>query len=177
MQSAFIYGPGMIRTLMNLILVNIGINAVYYLSTVVLIPWLFLAMENKLGIDRHPTAWLRMGAVILGLAAITLQLWCIVLFQLHGQGTPSPARPTKQIVTSGPYAFARNPLNIGEVALFVALAAWFGSPALLFYALLAWCAFHLFIVKYEEPRNRAAFGEAYAHYYEKVPRWTPRMRK
>lgn len=158
---------------MNLTLANIGINVVYYGMTATLGPWLVLTVEDWLGIPRHPALWLRLLAIVLGSASIALQMTCIILLQWRGRGTPSPARPTTHLITSGPYRFVRNPLNVGELGLFLALAAWFGSGALLAYAILAACAFHLFILHWEEPRLAAAMGDEYAHYRAAVNRWLP----
>jgi len=161
---------------MNLTTANIAINAAYYFLTVGVAPWLVLMIENRLKLNRHPTSWLRGIGLAVGLLSIALQLWCIVLLQKQGGGTPSPARPPIRLVTTGPYRFVRNPLNIGELGLFLALAAWFGSPLLFIYALLAWCAFHFFIVGWEEPRNLQALGNDYARYRQGVNRWLPRAR-
>ena len=162
-------------TAVNLTAANIAINAAYYLLTLGLGPWLFLRIENRVGLDRYPIWWLRGIGIAIGFAGISLQVWCIFLLQKVGRGTPSPALPPKRLVHTGPYRFVRNPLNIGELALFLALSAWFGSLALLLYAALAWVAFHVFIVSREEPRNITEFGNEYARYRENVNRWTPRL--
>ncbi|WP_423944958.1 methyltransferase [Candidatus Binatus sp.] len=55
------------------------------------------------------------------------------------------------------------------------------AGAALFYeswALLGYCAAfvfvtHLFVVAYEEPTLRSAFGASYARYCERVQRWWP----
>lgn len=158
---------------MNLTLANIGINLVYYGVTAVLGPWLMLLGERWLGLQRYPHPWLLGIALLLGPSSVVLQLWCIVLLQRRGGGTPSPALPTKHLVTTGPYRFVRNPLNIGEVGLFLALAAWFGSMALLTYALFAWLAFHLFIVFWEERESLRSMPENYARYRASTHRWLP----
>jgi protein-S-isoprenylcysteine O-methyltransferase Ste14 len=146
------------------------INVVYYAITAALLPALCLTLERMLGIDRFPTPWLRIaGGVLIGIGA-ALQIWCLGLLQQIGRGTPSPAVPTSRLVTAGPYRFIRNPLNLGEVLVFLGLAAWFGSLWLLSYAILAWLAFQIFIIRVEEPRHRREFGDEYANYVRAVPR-------
>lgn len=157
----------------GLLAANLAVNAIYYLVTVGFLPWLALALESWIGIERHPTWWLQAAGIAVGVPAVALQLWCMVLLHRQGEGTPSPIRPTRLLVTSGPYRIVRNPLNIGEVGLFLGLAAWFGSMALLVYAGLAWAAFHVFVVKQEEERNLAAFGAQYDLYRSQVNRWVP----
>ena len=52
----------------------------------------------------------------------------------------------------------------------------FGSGTVLVYAVGLALAFHLFVVLYEEPTLRVRFGEDYAAYGRRVPRWIPRWR-
>jgi protein-S-isoprenylcysteine O-methyltransferase Ste14 len=159
---------------MSLTAKNLLINSIYYGVTVVALPAACLALESMLGMRRDPTLWSQIsGAVLIALGA-ALQVWCIILLQRTGRGTPSPAVPTSRLVTAGPYHRMRNPLNVGEVLVFLGLAAWFGSLLLVAYALAAWVAFHVFIVAVEEPRHRKEFGEAYTRYAHEVMRWIPR---
>jgi len=154
---------------------NIALNLLYYGVTVAGLPWVVLYVQDSLGFGRESFASLRIAAVALALAGITLQLGCIALFQRIGEGTPSPLLPPRQLVLVGPYRWLRNPMNVGEVAVFLALAAWFGSWALAAYALLGWLAFHLFVVLYEEPRLARQFGGRYDAYRREVERWIPKV--
>jgi protein-S-isoprenylcysteine O-methyltransferase Ste14 len=138
---------------------------------------MFLWMEDIWGIPRHASAILSTLSVLFALLAVALQIWCIALFQRSGGGTPSPAVPTTKLVTNGPYRWVRNPMNSGEVILVLSLAGWFGSRALLTYAILAWLAFHCFVVWWEEPRLLLQHGEEYARYKARVQRWVPRRQK
>lgn len=158
---------------MSLTFKNIAINVAYYAVTVVLLPMLVLQLEDSVGVSRISRPALRVIAAIVGVAGIAVQMWCIVLFQRVGRGTPSPLVPTRRLVHSGPYRRVRNPMNIGEMLVFLALALWFGSIGLMLYALAAWLAFHIFIVRTEEPRHRAQFGDEYASYTARVNRWLP----
>ena len=155
---------------------NIVLNLVYYGVTAAGLPAIVLATENRLGFGRDDVALLRLLAVALALAGITLQLWCITLFQRKGGGTPSPVWPPTQLVLTGPYRWMRNPMNVGEVVLLLALAAWFSSRALVMYALLAWLVFHLFVVTVEEPRLAQRFEAGYDSYRRDVRRWLPKFR-
>jgi protein-S-isoprenylcysteine O-methyltransferase Ste14 len=159
---------------MSLLSRNIFINAIYYGLTVIALPACVLYLENRAGM-----AWrmrpLPVLAIICAVAGLVLQAWCIVLFHRVGRGTASPVAPTTTLVMTGPYRAIRNPLNVGEVLLFVALALWFGSVALLVYALLAWLAFHLFIVRFEEPYLAGLHDGTYERYRARVNRWLPRL--
>lgn len=58
-------------------------------------------------------------------------------------------------------------LALGGAALF------YQSSALAGYAGLFMLLAHLFVLLYEEPRLRRAFGEEYEAYCRKVRRWLP----
>jgi protein-S-isoprenylcysteine O-methyltransferase Ste14 len=159
---------------MRLTTANLLINAAYYGVTLVLLPWLALRLEDAVGVPRLASVSLRLVGGVAVAAGGLLQMWCIAVFQRYGQGTPSPARPTQRLVARGPYRLVRNPMNMGEVLVFLGLACWFGSLALLVYAALAAAAFHIFIMAVEEPRNARDFGTSYAEYRRGVGRWLPR---
>lgn len=158
-----------------LMLKNIVINIVYYSMTAVLIPWTVLSVERRSGDGSSPWVGVQLGAVFLFVAGCALQLRCIVVFQRVGKGTPSPLLPPRKLVVSGPYRWVRNPMNIGELLVLSALAAWFLSPGLFLYVLLAWGAFHWFIVSVEEARLAEEFAEEYARYKVAVNRWLPML--
>src|SRR4029079_19748689 len=92
----------------------------------------------------------------LGLAifatGFTLMLICIVSFAIRGQGTLSPADPTKKLVISGPYKFSRNPMYIGVIMMLIGETIFFQSYILGVYALIIFTAFYTFVVFFEEPR-------------------------
>jgi protein-S-isoprenylcysteine O-methyltransferase Ste14 len=94
---------------------------------------------------------------------------------LAGRGRPRRG-PQPSFVIAGPYRRMRNPLLAGviTVAFGAALAA--GSLALAATTVLAAVASHLWVVRVEEPRLAGRFGDAYAAYLRRVPRWLPRRR-
>jgi len=100
---------------------------------------------------------------------------CFARFALQGRGTPAPIAPTATLVVSGQYRYVRNPMYVAVVAAILGQALLFGSIRVLGYAVLVWCAFHLFVLAYEEPTLHGQFGEAYAAYQVGVRRWWPRV--
>jgi protein-S-isoprenylcysteine O-methyltransferase Ste14 len=86
---------------MNLTFRNVFLNLVYYGLTVVLLPWILLSLESSFGYTRHSVFGMRAGSALIGVVGVALQLWCIVLFQSVGKGTPSPAfAPIKLVAYS-----------------------------------------------------------------------------
>jgi protein-S-isoprenylcysteine O-methyltransferase Ste14 len=109
------------------------------------------------------------------LAAGTLGLLdSFARFALQGVGTPAPVFPTSHLVVTGLYRYVRNPMYVAVVAAVLGQALIFGNAALLAYGALVWLLFHLFVLTYEEPALRAAFGSDYAAFCSAVPRWIPR---
>ena len=158
---------------MGLTLRNVVVNSIYYGVTVGALPSLALWLE-PFRLELTAPLWpLQALGALLGLVGVVLQLWGIVVLQTDGRGSPSPLVPTRQLVTRGPYAWVRNPINIGEILVFLALSVWFTSWMLLAYALLSLAAFHWFIVRAEEPRHERLFGDRYLQYRARVPRWWP----
>ena len=118
---------------------------------------------------------LRVVGVALMVAGAMGLLDCFARFAFQGRGTPAPIAPTATLVVSGQYRHVRNPMYVAVVAAIFGQALLFGSTRVLGYAALVWCAFHIFVLGYEEPTLHGQFGEAYAAYHAGVHRWWPRV--
>jgi protein-S-isoprenylcysteine O-methyltransferase Ste14 len=80
------------------------------------------------------------------------------------------------LVASGPFRRVRNPLYIGNIAIWIGLSLVAGLPWLaLPIALLLWLEYHA-IIRWEEQLLEACMGDAYRRYTTLVPRWLPRWR-
>jgi protein-S-isoprenylcysteine O-methyltransferase Ste14 len=119
------------------------------------------------------TRWIGVGLFLTGLP---LFLTFLGRFVLEGHGTPAPVAAPERLVMGGAFRRVRNPGYVAVVAMVVGQGLLFGSRAVLVYAVGLALAFHLFVVLYEEPTLRARFGEEYAAYCRRVPRWIPRWR-
>ena len=91
-------------------------------------------------------------------------------------GTISRTRTDRlgSLVVSGPFAWVRNPLYIGNMVLWVGLALvarlpWLSVPI----AILLGLEYHA-IVRWEEGLLTERFGQPYRDYMRTVPRWLPR---
>lgn len=87
---------------------------------------------------------------------------------------PHAPETSSQLVTTGPFAYTRNPLYLAGAGLLWAHALWLGSPR----ALLPAGAFVLALDKCQIPLEEAAleqrFGKKYRKYAAEVPRWVVR---
>jgi protein-S-isoprenylcysteine O-methyltransferase Ste14 len=117
------------------------------------------------------TRWLGAGLVVAG---TPLFVSFLSRFVWEGRGTPAPVVPTERLVVGGPFRWVRNPGYVAVDAMLIGQALFFASPGLLLYAGLVALAFHVFVLLYEEPTLRAAYGEEYEAYCRRVPRWIPR---
>jgi protein-S-isoprenylcysteine O-methyltransferase Ste14 len=119
---------------------------------------------------------LRIAGVLLIVFGIPMLLDSFARFALQGLGTPAPVLPTKHLVVTGLYRYVRNPMYVGVSAIIFGQGLVFGNVHVLEYGLLVWLAFHLFVLAYEEPKLKKAFGEEYSEFCRSVPRWIPRTR-
>ena len=124
-------------------------------------------------------AWalVRWLGLVLLLLALPLFLDFVVGFVRRGHGTPAPVAPPERLVVSGGFRYVRNPGYIAVVSMVVGQGLFLGSTVILVYAACLALGFHLFVVLYEEPALRGQFGEQYAAYCRRVPRWFPRVRR
>lgn len=89
------------------------------------------------------------------------------------QHCPYLQRGFKHLAITGPYSYVRNPLYIGNTlmglgTIVLSELLWF-VPFVLFYCA---CLYSV-IVRHEEARLLAKYGEEYRNYMLKVPRWFP----
>jgi protein-S-isoprenylcysteine O-methyltransferase Ste14 len=116
------------------------------------------------------------AAAVLALLGGALYLWCVWNFALIGRGTPAPIDPPRKLVVRGPYRYVRNPMYVCVLAAILAWAVLFRSLPVGLYACGVGAIFHLFVVLYEEPHLRKAFGAEYEDYCARVGRWLPSRR-
>lgn len=106
------------------------------------------------------------------LLASALAIAAAAVLELRRARTPvEPWKPTRSIVTTGPYAFSRNPIYVAFLGVQLAYA-WGRSNAwglLLLPASIA--LLHWGVIAREERYLVAKFGEAYLGYRQRVRRW------
>lgn len=83
--------------------------------------------------------------------------------------------PPERLVTTGPYAWCRNPMYLGHIVFLLGLTLALQSvvAALITVATAIWLHFR---VRRDEHRLQALFGPAYQEYSARVGRWIPRFR-
>jgi protein-S-isoprenylcysteine O-methyltransferase Ste14 len=114
------------------------------------------------------------AGVFLTTMGAAVALWCIATFAFVGRGTPAPFDPPRRLVSRGPYRYVRNPMYLGATIALGGGALFYESKALIGYAAGFVLLMHVFVVLYEEPTLRAAFGDDYKAYCRRVGRWLPK---
>ena len=121
-----------------------------------------------------PSATLTLVGAAITAAGELLRIWGV-----HHIGAISRTRSERlgPLVCSGPFAYVRNPLYIGNIALWVGVAltarlVWL-APIV---AALLGLEYHA-IVRWEERLLEARLGGAYRDYAATVPRWLPTRRR
>lgn len=117
------------------------------------------------------TRWIGIALIIAGLPGL---IDSFLRFAIQGIGTPAPIAPTEHLVISGLYRYVRNPMYVAVASLIFGQGLLFGNLAIIVYGAFVCIAFHLFVCYYEEPTLRKTFGQEYAAYCARVPRWVPR---
>jgi protein-S-isoprenylcysteine O-methyltransferase Ste14 len=103
-------------------------------------------------------------------ASVLLLVWCNVLFR-RAHTSLVPIKPTEALVVSGPYQLTRNPMYLGLLCVYIAVALWFGVVwALILVPLVVLAVQRLAIAK-EERYLEQKFGDAYRQYCTHVRRW------
>lgn len=102
-----------------------------------------------------------------------LQYWLIGRYRIpRSGGGPGMATQPERLVTTGPFAYCRNPMYLGHIIFLLGLTLILQSAlaALITAATAAWFQFR---VRRDERRLRERFGQPYVDYAARVKRWIP----
>lgn len=122
------------------------------LGTLAMVPW----AQPKPGM-------LGLGIVV----ALAAEVW-----RIWAAGT---IHKTEELTTGGPYAYVRHPLYVGSCAHAVAYSLMSGHWASFFFVLPLFALVYGAAVATEEAMLHKVFGESYAAYCRRVPRFVPRL--
>jgi protein-S-isoprenylcysteine O-methyltransferase Ste14 len=114
--------------------------------------------------------------ILLIVAGVPIVVDSYARFALQGLGTPAPVAPPDHLVVTGLYRHMRNPMYVSVLAVICGQGLLFGHWGLIIYGVVFWLASHVFVLVYEEPTLRRAFGTEYETFRANVPRWIPRLR-
>jgi hypothetical protein len=110
---------------------------------------------------------------------LPLMVWGYLQYRLcglyrikHGGGGPGLETPPERLVSSGPYAYTRNPMYLGHLIFLTGLTFTLQSwlAALITIAVAVW--FHI-RVRGDETKLAERLGPPYVNYTKSVKRWIP----
>jgi protein-S-isoprenylcysteine O-methyltransferase Ste14 len=117
-----------------------------------------------------PAFVLQVLGAILAVGALLMDVVAVNVFRDH-QTTILPHRAASHLITSGPFAWSRNPIYVGNTVLVVAAGLFFGKAWLVMLAPLAAFVTQKLAIEREERHLAEMFGEEWVSYAERVRRW------
>lgn len=154
------------------------LGALFFALLVSLFVILALKVDRLLGITDIFSGWLSLIlASLFFLVAFILIGWSVLIF-FRAKGTPVPLNPPPQLVTTGPYAFVRNPMLTGVFALLFGFGVRLGSFSLLVIFTPLFILVNVWELKtIEEPELIKRLGRDYIEYRKRTPMFFPRLGK
>ena len=117
-------------------------------------------------------------SIVLQLLAVPaiLGLSAVQEFVTRGHGTPVPLDPPRRLVTTGPYAYVANPMQLAAIVILLAIAAALGNIWIAVAAVIAH-VYSIGLAGWDEGEDlRARFGDPWVEYRRHVRKWYPRWR-
>jgi len=136
------------------------------------LPLLFLGIPLVMPGSTSPFRWQ------VGLALIVIgEAIRLAGVAAAGTVTRRRSRNVQRLVTYGIFAWARNPLYIGNFLIWMGFVTISGVLWFLPIAVLLFAVEYELIVRYEEGVLESIFGREYLDYKNETPRWIPRPPK
>lgn len=109
------------------------------------------------------------GLILIG-AGIGLVVSARILFLRTGQ-SPTPWKPTPELILKGPYRLTRNPMYLGVTLFVIGLGVAVNDLWISVFAVVALSAVHIIAVRPEERYLSEKFGASYRAYLTQVRRY------
>ncbi len=157
---------------MRTLLTPVGL--LFFFSLITLFIVASFQVDKFLGLPKFlPTPVNIILSVFILAAGLLLMAWSVLHF-IKVRGTPVPFNPPPRLVTTGPYAYARNPMLSGMFILFFGLGVLFRSISLVFIFTPLFILFNVLELKaIEEPELEKRLGKEYLEYKKRVPMFIP----
>lgn len=136
--------------------------------TMIPLPLAFLLLLGPAA--RAGSIFLLLAGIVLVTAGETLRVWAVSHIGAISRTRSDRLGP---LVDSGPFALVRNPLYVGNMAIWTGFAVSAGSLWLVpVFVVVLGFEYHA-IVRWEEQLLERRKGDRYRRYAERVPRWIP----
>lgn len=118
----------------------------------------------RIGKAAEPIAWSLIALALVGFAWALWSIW-------RQRTTVNPYKGASSLVTSGPFAFSRNPIYLCDWLVYAGVTLLLRSIWPLLFVPLVWALMRYAVIAHEENHLRAKFGATYSVYCERVRRW------
>lgn len=146
--------------------------------------WMFIFAAAMWVLNRYypivtviPQTWRECGRFVAGAAAITPTVAFYQFFRAHTTFNPLKPESATALVTSGVFAWTRNPMYLGLLMLLLGWAVKLGTLSPLIGPLLFRLLIQYLQIRPEEHALRLRFGTDYDRYCQRVNRWWGRKRR
>lgn len=136
-----------------------------------------MAFEPNGGWDRvlGLPGWRLSLALQLVFLAAVIGVRAVMEFVQRGEGTPLPYDPPRRVVSSGPYSYVRNPMQLSMVLVFLVAGVTLWDPWLLVAAAVA-AVYGAGLAEWHENLELGErFGESWMSYRARVRPWLPTL--
>ncbi len=130
------------------------------------IPFLLIMM-----VIARPTIWSLVAGVCLVAIGEAIRLWGVAIAGSETR-TTGPVGGSF-LITTGPFAYVRNPLYLGNLIMYTGVGVMANAPILALGALVFFFGQYSLIVSLEEEYLRNTFTKEYIDYCSAVPRFVP----
>ena len=153
------------------------IGAIFFGLLIFLFIYSALQLDRLLNLTDLFSGWISIiFALPVFLFALFLIGWSVHNF-LKVKGTPVPFNPPPRLVTSGPYAYSRNPMLTGVFALLFGFGILLESLSLLLVFTPLFIVLNYWELKtIEEPELEKRLGQDYIEYRKVTPMFLPNFR-
>ena len=133
-------------------------------------------VDNALNLPKLNLAiWNQIISTLLLILGLVFVAWSVIHF-LKVKGTPVPINPPPKLVSTGPYAYSRNPMLTGVFFLLFGIGFFLSSFSLIFVFTPLYVLANYWELKViEEPELLKRLDEEYRIYKEKTPMFFPRL--
>lgn len=152
-------------------------GAVFFFGLITLFIFAALQVDKCLDFpELLPTSLNVIVSVSILVIGLFLMIWSILQF-IRVKGTPVPFNPPPKLVTTGPYAYVRNPMLTGVFVLLFGLGVLLGSISLVSIFTPVFILFNVWELKAVEERElEKRLGKGYVEYRKRVPMFVPRLK-
>jgi len=142
------------------------------------LPWALSWLAPRYGWTAgYPGTWNWLGLIPIA-AGTAVLIWDFASGLARARELPERMQRLAPpfLMTTGPYAYTRNPMYVAELALWLGWAILFGSLVILLGFVVLTVVINL-VLPWEERGLETQFGQTYRQYQASVPRWLGRTRR